>query len=42
MQLKPSLHAGPNVLESMSFLSTKHFQCVGAEVNTRAVSEISI
>lgn len=39
MQLKPSLHAGPNVLESMSFLSTKYFQCVGAEANIKVVQE---
>lgn len=36
MQLKSSLRAGPNVLESMSFLSVKHFQSVSAELTIKA------
>lgn len=42
VQLKSSFHAGTNVLESMSFLSTKHLQNVGAELNIQAASGIRI
>lgn len=42
VQLKSLFHDGPNVLESMSFLSTKHFQNVGAELNIQAASGIRI
>lgn len=40
VQLKYLLHTGPNVLESMSFLSIKHFQSDDAELNIQAAPGI--
>lgn len=40
LQLKSSLHAGSNVLESMSFLFVKYFQSVGAELTIKTAPGI--
>lgn len=42
IQPKSSLHAGPNVLESMPSFSIKHFQSVGAEPNLKVAPGIRL